>query len=89
MKRRSALPLQRHRHRLISAIMKQRTRKAIGTFTVVAFVIAYSLVMMAVGGELAVGRGLAVEIIFYALAGLLWLPVVMAVIRWMVRPDPA
>jgi uncharacterized membrane protein len=69
--------------------MKQRTRKAIGTLSVVAFIIVYSLVMMAVGGELAVGRGLAVEIVFYAVAGLLWLPVVMAIIRWMVRPDPA
>jgi uncharacterized membrane protein len=69
--------------------MKQRTRKAIGTISVVAFIIVYSLVMMAVGGELAVGRGLAVEIVFYAVAGLLWLPVVMAIIRWMVRPDPA
>lgn len=69
--------------------MKQRTRKAIGTLSVVAFIILYSLVMMAVGGELAVGNGLAVEIIFYALAGFLWLPPVMMIIRWMVRPDPA
>jgi len=69
--------------------MRQRTRKAIGTFLVVAFIIVYSLVMMAVGGELAVGRGLVVEILFYAVAGLLWLPVVMSIIRWMVRPDPA
>jgi len=69
--------------------MTQRTRKAIGTFLIVAFIIGYSLVMMAVGGELAVGRGIAVEIIFYAIAGLLWLPVVMGIIRWMVRPDPA
>jgi len=69
--------------------MRQRTRKAIGTLSVVAFIIAYALVMMAVGGELAVGRGLAVELVFYVVAGLLWLPVVMAIIRWMVRPDPA
>jgi hypothetical protein len=69
--------------------MRQRTRKAIGTFAVVAFIILYALVMMAVGGEVAVGRGLAVEFLFYIVAGLLWLPVVMAIIRWMVRPDPA
>jgi hypothetical protein len=68
--------------------MRQRTRKAIGTFLIVAFIIVYSLVMMAVGGELAIGRGVAVELIFYAIAGLLWLPVVMGLIRWMVRPDP-
>ena len=68
--------------------MRQRTRKAIGTFLIIAFIIVYSLVMMAVGGELAIGRGVAVELIFYAIAGLLWLPVVMGLIRWMVRPDP-
>ena len=69
--------------------MNQRTRKAIGTFAIVAFIIIYALVMMAVGGELAVGRGLALELVFYAVAGLLWLPVVMPLIRWMVRPDAA
>ena len=89
MKRRSREPLRQRPSRLNSPAMTQRTRKAIGTFLIVAFIIAYSLVMMAVGGELAVGRGIAVEIIFYAIAGLLWLPVVMSIIRWMVRPDPA
>ena len=89
MKRRSREPLRQRPSRLNSPAMTPRTRKAIGTFLIVAFIIAYSLVMMAVGGELAVGRGIAVEIIFYAIAGLLWLPVVMGIIRWMVRPDPA
>ena len=88
MKRRSMRPLPEPAGRPNPAIMRQRTRKAIGTLSVVAFIIVYSLVMMTVGGELAVGRGLAVEILFYAVAGLLWLPVVMAIIRWMVRPDP-
>ena len=73
----------------ISAGMTQRTRKAIGTLSVVGFIIVYALIMMAVGGELAVGRGFAVEFLFYTVAGLLWLPVVMIIIRWMVRPDPA
>jgi len=69
--------------------MTQRTRKAIGTLAVVVFIIAYALVMMAVGGELAVGRGPAIELPFYAAAGLLWLPVVMGLIRWMSKPDAA
>ena len=67
--------------------MTQRTRKAIGTFATVAFMIVYALVAMAVGGDLAVGRGLAIELAFYVVAGLLWVPVVMAIIRWMVKPD--
>ncbi|WP_421694308.1 DUF2842 domain-containing protein [Aestuariivirga sp.] len=67
--------------------MTIRTRKAVGTAAVVIFMIVYALVMMAVGGELAVGRGMAIELGFYAVAGILWLPVVMAIIRWMLKPD--
>ena len=68
--------------------MKQRTRKAIGTAATVVFLIVYSLVAMAVGGQLVVGRGLAFELPFYIVAGALWLPVVMAIILWMAKPDP-
>lgn len=68
--------------------MTQRTRKAIGTFLTIAFMIVYSLVMMAVGGIFVVGRGMAVELPFYILAGVAWLPVAMMIIRWMARPDP-
>jgi hypothetical protein len=68
--------------------MKQRTRKAAGTVLMVTFLVVYTLVMMAIGGEIATGRGIAVELIFFAAAGLLWLPVAMAIIRWMMRPDP-
>jgi hypothetical protein len=67
--------------------MTQRSRKAIGTVAIVAFIIVYALLAMAVGGIWAVGRGLAVELPFYAAAGCLWLPVVMAIIRWMAQPD--
>lgn len=69
--------------------MTQRTRKAIGTFAIVSFIIVYALIAMAVGGALAVGHGLPVELPFYVLAGILWVPVVMVIIRWMVRPDAA
>ena len=69
--------------------MTMRTRKAIGTIATVAFLIAYALVMMAVGGMLVVGRGMVFELPFYILAGLGWLPVVMLIIRWMSKQDPA
>ena len=67
--------------------MKQRSRKAVGTFATVVFLIVYSLVAMALGGQLVVGRGLIYELPFYIVAGVLWLPVVMALIRWMAKPD--
>ncbi len=67
--------------------LTQRQRKLIGTLMTVGFLVAYSLVMMMLGGLFAVGRGVAVELIFYIVAGLLWLPVVMLLIRWMSKPD--
>jgi len=69
--------------------MTQRARKFIGTFGTVAFLIAYALIAMAVGGELVIGRGAGFELPFYAVAGIAWLPVVMGLIRWMSRPDSA
>ena len=69
--------------------MTQRTRKLIGTFATVAFLIAYALIAMAVGADLVVGRGWAFELAFYILAGIAWLPAVMSLVRWMAKPDPA
>jgi Protein of unknown function (DUF2842) len=69
--------------------MKLRARKALGTFLTVVWIVVYSLVMMAVGGILVVGRGMALELPFYIIAGLGWVPVEMWIIRFMSRPDPA
>ena len=69
--------------------MKQRQRKLVGIFATVIFMIVYSLVAMAIGGEIALGRLPIIEIGFYLIAGLAWLPPVMAIIRWMARPDAA
>ena len=68
--------------------MKLRTRKLIGTIATVLFMIVYSLVVMAIGAMLVVGRGVPLELPFYILGGLGWLPVVMVIIRWMSKPDP-
>lgn len=69
--------------------MTQRSRKALGTFLTVVFLTLYALVMMAVGGLLVVGRGMLLELPFYVVAGISWLPPVMWLIRWMARPDAA
>lgn len=66
--------------------MTLRTRKFIGTFAIIGFLAVYSLVAMAVGGQMVVGRGVLFELPFYAVAGLLWLPPAMAIIRWMSKP---
>jgi Protein of unknown function (DUF2842) len=68
--------------------MKLRTRKAIGIVATLIWITVYALVMMAVGAILVVGRGVALELPFYAIAGLGWVPVEMLIVRWMSRPDP-
>lgn len=67
--------------------MKLRIRKAIGTFSTVLFMIIYALIVGAIGGLLVVGHGIVFELPFYILAGLGWLPAIMAIIKWMSKPD--
>lgn len=66
--------------------MTLRQRKFLGMLAVVGFLIVYCLVTMAVGGIVFVGSGVVVETIYFVIAGIAWLPVVMAIIRWMSRP---
>jgi Protein of unknown function (DUF2842) len=42
---------------------------------------------MALGAIVIVGKGIFFELPFYILAGLGWLPFVMAIIKWMSKPD--
>ena len=68
--------------------MRQRTRKLFGVIFILLFLVAYALVMMAIGAMLA-GRapGFWQRLAYHAVAGLAWLPVVMLIIKWMARPD--
>jgi hypothetical protein len=66
--------------------MTLRQRKFIGMVAIVAFLIIYCLIAMAIGGMVAVGLPMLLEISFFIVAGIAWLPVVMFIIRWMSRP---
>ena len=67
--------------------MKLRMRKFVGILLTLSWVVGYCLVMMAVGGVFILGKGVLAEIAFYMIGGLAWIPVEMAIIRWMSRPD--
>jgi Protein of unknown function (DUF2842) len=67
--------------------MTTRQRKLVGTLATVGFLIVYCLALMAVGGAYVVGRGGVTEFVFFVIAGFAWLPVVMAIIRWMSRAE--
>ena len=66
--------------------MTLRQRKFIGMIAIVAFLIVYCLIAMAIGGMVAVGLPMPLEIGYFVIAGIAWLPVVMIIIRWMSRP---
>jgi hypothetical protein len=66
--------------------MTLRQRKFIGMVAIVTFLIVYCLIAMAIGGMVAVGLPMPLEIGFFVIAGIAWLPVVMMLIRWMSRP---
>lgn len=67
--------------------MSLRTRKLVGTILTVLFMTVYALIVMAIGGIYVVGSGFFIELPFYVLGGVAWLPVVMWIIKWMVKPD--
>ncbi len=69
-----------------AAVMRMRTRKFIGTFLILAILVVYSLLAMVAGAQMAMGWPELGRVAFYALAGILWLPPVMLIIRWMARP---
>ena len=67
--------------------MKIRQRKFIGIIATIGFLVVYSLIAMAIGGQYVVGQGPAVELPAFILLGVGWTPVAMVLIRWMSKPD--
>ena len=67
--------------------MTIRTRKALGLLLWLLFMAVYCLIAMAIGGQYILGRGLLIELPFYVVAGIGWVPVVMLIVRWMSRPE--
>jgi Protein of unknown function (DUF2842) len=68
--------------------MKLRMRKFIGIILTSVWMVGYALVAMVFGGVYVIGRGMVVELPFYVLAGVAWIPIEMMIIRWMSKPDP-
>ena len=67
-------------------MMTIRQRKFVGVLATVGFLIVYSLIAMAVGGAFVVGQSKLLEIVYFIIAGIAWLPPAMLIIRWMSRP---
>ena len=67
--------------------MTIRTRKFIGAFGGTAYLIVYSLIAMAIGGAFFTNVHGLVQLGYFIVAGALWLPGMMKIIRWMSKPD--
>lgn len=67
---------------------KARLRKLIGTIVLVAFVCVYALVAMVVAAVTLPDESRAVQMAYYAVAGLVWVIPAGLIIRWMERPRP-
>jgi len=67
--------------------MRIRTRKFVGTVTLILFIAIYSLVVMAFAASRVVGLSYFVEVAFFLVAGLAWIIPAGLLIRWMQRPD--
>jgi hypothetical protein len=66
--------------------MTHSRRKLAGTLLLVALVLVYVLVATVVGTALVPRGNRIAEFIYYAIAGLAWVPPAGLIIRWMHRP---
>ena len=68
--------------------MTQRKRKLIGTIALLALIMVYALLALAVAIVLQVRDANKIaELIYYVIAGLLWVVPAAWLISWMQRPD--
>ena len=63
--------------------MTQRTRKLFGTIALLLLIIVYSLIAMALGAGILPQVGTLWRTLFYAVAGLAWVPPAMLIVSWM------
>ena len=69
--------------------MTPRIRKLVGTIALLAFIVVYALVAMAVAMLLQVGSSKLAELVYYVVAGLAWTGPAAWLIHWMYRKDGA
>jgi hypothetical protein len=67
--------------------MTMRTRKLIGAFGLLALMMVWALIAMALAQSVLTDINGFVAAIFYVVAGLGWVLPAMPLISWMSRPD--
>jgi hypothetical protein len=69
--------------------MPIRLRKLIGAVALIALVVSWALLAMAIAQLPAIKANGLVEVIYYVVAGLGWVLPAMPLVKWMSRPDHA
>jgi hypothetical protein len=69
--------------------MPIRLRKLIGAVALIALVVSWALLAMAIAQLPAIKANGLVEVIYYIVAGLGWVLPAMPLVKWMSRPDSA
>ncbi len=67
--------------------MRRRTRSLVGTIVMIAFVLIYAPLAMALADSRIAQTPPVVQSVLYAILGLAWIIPLMPLIRWMERPD--
>ncbi|BCM84784.1 hypothetical protein NS228_14340 [Methylobacterium indicum] len=67
--------------------MRRRTRSLLGTIAMIAFVIIYAPLAMALADSRIAETPAVVQSVLYAILGIAWIIPLMPLIRWMERPD--
>ncbi len=68
--------------------MRKSVRKLIGTIVLLAFIIVYALVAMAIAEGRIRDAPALIQTAVYIVLGLAWVLPAMPLIRWMEKPDP-
>jgi hypothetical protein len=68
--------------------MARSRRKLLGAIVMIAFVLIYAPIAMALAESRIMAAPQAVQVLAYATLGLVWILPLMPLIRWMERPDP-
>ena len=67
--------------------MRRRTRSFVGTIVMIAFVLIYAPLAMALADSRIAQTPPLVQSVLYAILGIAWIFPLMPLIRWMERPD--
>ena len=67
--------------------MRRRTRSLLGAIAMIAFVIVYAPLAMALADSRIAETPAVVQSVLYAILGIAWIFPLMPLIHWMERPD--